>query len=243
MDKENIRLDDLECKGLKIQQFTDGYCFTSDAVLLANTVRCKSGDTVVDFGCGNGVISLLLTAKTPCKKVIGIEFQKDVALLAKSNVAMNNLDDKIDILNEDILNAPKLLGRESVEVVVCNPPYFTPSSGEKRETPQIALSRHESSCDLENLLRCASEILKYGGGFYIIHKTQRMAEVIAKASKYRLTPKHLTIIYPKWSKPADTFVLECKKCSNDGLKLDKLVVYEENGDMTEAAQKLYNKTL
>ncbi|MDE6614401.1 MAG: methyltransferase, partial [Clostridia bacterium] len=78
-----IRIDDLQCNNLKIKQFVEGYCFTSDAVLLANMTRCSSGDTIVDFGCGNGVISLLLSAKLPCSKIIGIEFQKDVAFLAQ----------------------------------------------------------------------------------------------------------------------------------------------------------------
>lgn len=240
---ELFRTDDLECKGLKIKQFADGYRFSSDAVLLANTVRCKSGDTIVDFGCGNGVISLLLTAKTPCKKIVGIELQKDVAALAEENVRLNNLQDRITVLNADILDAPSLLGKESVETVVCNPPFFTPSSGEKRENPQVALSRHESTCDLQNLLRSASEILKFGGELYLIHKTQRMAEVIAKAYAVKLTPKQITLVYPKLSKPADTFILKCKKCSPDGITLDRIIVYEENGEMTEQAKKLYNKTL
>lgn len=240
---ELFRTDDLECKGLKIKQFADGYRFSSDAVLLANTVRCKSGDTIVDFGCGNGVISLLLTAKTPCKKIVGIELQKDVAALAEENVRLNNLQDRITVLNADILDAPSLLCKESVETVVCNPPFFTPSSGEKRENPQVALSRHESTCDLQNLLRSASEILKFGGELYLIHKTQRMAEVIAKAYAVKLTPKQITLVYPKLSKPADTFILKCKKCSPDGVTLDRIIVYEENGEMTEQAKKLYNKTL
>lgn len=236
-----IRIDDLQCKNLKIKQFADGYCFTSDAVLLANMTHCSSGDTIVDFGCGNGVISLLLSAKLPCSKIIGIELQKDVALLAKENVKFNDLEDKITIVNDDINNAPDLLGKESVEVVVCNPPYFAKSSGEKRESEQIALSRHESTCSLANLVLSASKILKFGGEFYLIHKTTRMAEVISECSNVGLIPKNLTLIYPKISKKADTFVLRCKKYGKHGLDVDKLTVYDENGKMTEEALYLYNK--
>ena len=236
-----LRLDDLQCKGLKIMQYPDGYCFTSDAVLLANTVRCKCGDTIVDFGCGNGVISLLLTAKTPCEKVIGIELQQDVAELAIKNVELNNLQDKITILNGDIANAPDILGKESVQVVVCNPPYFSSDSGEKRESPQIALSRHESSCNLEGIIQSASKILKFGGAFYIIHKTSRMAEVITYCSQNKLIPKTLTLIYPKISKKADTFALTCKKCGRHSLAVEKLVVYNEDRSMTEEAKAMYNK--
>ena len=238
-----IRIDDLQCNNLKLKQFVDGYCFTSDAVLLANMTRCSSGDMVVDFGCGNGAISLLLSAKLPCSKIIGIEFQKEVADLAQDNVKFNNLEDKITIINDDILNAPDVLGKESVEVVVCNPPYFAQASGEKRESKQIALSRHESTCSLANLVSSASKILKFGGEFYLIHKTARMAEVISECSNVSLIPKNLTLIYPKISKKADTFVLRCKKMGKHGLDVDKLVVYDEDGNMTQEAQSLYNKKL
>ncbi|MDE7070553.1 MAG: methyltransferase [Clostridia bacterium] len=238
---DDLRLDDLQCNGLKIMQYVDGYCFTSDAVLLANTVKCKRGDTIVDFGCGNGVISLLLTAKTPCEKVIGIELQSDVASLAEQNVKLNNLQDKVNIINDDIANAPNILGKESVQVVVCNPPYFSSQSGEKRESRQVALSRHESACTLEDIIASASKILKFGGAFYIIHKTTRMAEVITYCSQNKLIPKTLTLIYPKISKKADTFVLTCKKCGKHSLDVEKLTVYDEDGNMTKEAKRMYNK--
>lgn len=237
----DLRLDDLQCGELKILQYIDGYCFTSDAVLLANTVRCKKGDTIVDMGCGSGVISLLLTAKTPCRKIIGVELQKDVAELAVKNAKLNNLQDKISILNDDIANLPSILGKESVQVAVCNPPYFSSDSGEKRENPQIALSRHESTCALEGIIQSASSILKFGGSFYLIHKTSRMAEVIAYCSQNKLIPKTLTLIYPKISKKADTFVLTCKKCGKHSLSVEKLVVYNEDGSMTDEAKAMYNK--
>lgn len=237
----DLRLDDLQCGELKILQYIDGYCFTSDAVLLANTVRCKKGDTIVDMGCGSGVISLLLTAKTPCRKIIGVELQKDVAELAVKNAKLNNLQDKISILNDDIANLPSILGKESVQVAVCNPPYFSSDSGEKRENPQIALSRHESTCALEGIIQSASSILKFGGSFYLIHKISRMAEVIAYCSQNKLIPKTLTLIYPKISKKADTFVLTCKKCGKHSLSVEKLVVYNEDGSMTDEAKAMYNK--
>lgn len=236
-----IRIDDLQCNDLKIKQYKDGYCFTSDAVLLANMTRCSAGDTIVDFGCGNGVISLLLTAKLPCRKVTGIEIQQEVAELAEENVRFNHLQDKITIIRGDIVDAPDLLRKESVQVVVCNPPYFAKSSGEQRECAQVALSRFESSCTLADLAQSAGKVLKYGGEFYIIHKTNRMAEVISECTQALLIPKNLTLIYPKISKTADTFVLRCKKCGKHGLSVDKLVVYDEDGKMTNEAAALYNK--
>ena len=119
--------------------------------------------------------------------------------------------------------------------------HFSNASGEKRESPQIALSRHESTCDLEGIIQSASSILKFGGSFYIIHKTSRMAEAITYCSQNKLIPKTLTLIYPKISKKADTFVLTCKKCGKHSLNVEKLVVYNEDGTMTQEAKAMYNK--
>ena len=239
--KDNERLDDLQYKDLHIIQDKDLYCFSSDAVLLANLVRATSLDTIVDFGTGTGVIAILALAKTHAKKAIGIEIQESAARLAKKNVELNELQDKITIINDDIKNASRVLGKESVKVVVCNPPYFKASAGQKSLNKEISLSRTESSCDLDGICKSASEILKYSGKFYMIHKSERMAEVIFSLKKYNLEPKKITFIYPKKSKSIDTFIVEAQKNGAPGLKLEEIVVYEENGEMTPQAKKLYNK--
>ena len=245
MDKIELqadeRLDDLEYEGLKIIQKPDLYCFSSDAVLLANLVKASRNDTIIDFGTGSGVIAILALAKTKASKAIGFEIQKDMAALAKRNVQINNLESKIEIINDDIKNASKILGKESVKVVVCNPPYFKASAGVKSENGPVALSRTESSATLEDIVKSASDILKYSGKFYMIHKSERLSEVLTTLSNNKLEPKNLTLIYPKASKNVDTFIVEAQKCGAPGLKIDSVVVYEENGEMTPWAKKLYNK--
>ncbi|MCR4874481.1 MAG: methyltransferase [Clostridia bacterium] len=235
------RLDDLEYKGLKIIQKPDLYCFSSDAVLLANLVRATSKDSIVDFGCGSGVITILALAKTNAKNAIGFEIQEKMANLAKKNTEINNLQEKIEIINDDIKNASKHLGKESVKVVVCNPPYFKSTSGEVSNISEVALSRTESTATLVDIAKSAAEILKYSGKFYMIHKSERLAEVLTCLSNNKLEPKKLTMIYPKASKAVDTFIVEAQKNGAPGLTIDSVIVYEEDGTMTPWAKKLYNK--
>ena len=189
MLNENERLDDLEYKGMRLIQDKNGYCFTSDAVLLAGLVRAGKNDVVVDFGCGNGVVALLVAGKTTAKSVVGIEMQEGAYKLAVRNVQLNAMQDRVKIVGDDIINADKVLGKESVSVVVCNPPYFEKNSGQKRVSESVALSRHESTCCLDDIVAKASEVLKYGGKLWMIHKCERMAEVLTSMSNHNLEPK------------------------------------------------------
>ncbi|MGN0771199.1 MAG: tRNA1(Val) (adenine(37)-N6)-methyltransferase [Christensenellales bacterium] len=241
MLRQNERLDDLEYKGMKLIQDKEGYCFTSDAVLLANHVRAGKNDVVVDFGCGNGVVALLVAAKTTASSVVGIEVQRQAYLLAERNVELNGMQDKIRLFNDDISNADKLLGKESVSVVVCNPPYFQADSGQKRLSESIALSRHESTCTLDDIIAKASAILKFGGKLFMIHKCERMAQVLTSMSNHNIQPKKVTLVYPKADKAPDTFVVEGKKCAAAGMTVGGIVVYDDSGEMTPQAKRLYNK--
>lgn len=241
MQDKNLRLDDLEYNNLKLWQDADGYCFTSDAVLLANLVRASKNDIVVDFGCGNGIISILVAGKTTAKKVLGVEIQESSYLLAKKNVEYNKLQDRVEIIHSDINDIVDILGKESVGIVVCNPPYFAEKSGQKRLSESVALARHESSCTLDSIVQNAGQILKFGGKLFMIHKCERMAEVIFSMVKHDLSPKKMTLIYPKADKRPDTFVIEGKKCGQSGMTVDSLVVYNGDGTMTDQAKILYNK--
>ena len=130
---------------------------------------------------------------------------------------------------------------ESVKVCVCNPPYFKSTSGEQSSNAPVAISRTESTATLEDIVKAASSILKYSGKLYMIHKSERLSEVLTTLSNNKLEPKKLTLIYPKASKSVDTFIVEAQKCGAPGLTIDSVVVYEENGEMTPWAKKLYNK--
>lgn len=209
--------------------------------MLANLAKVKKGDVAVDFGTGSGVIAVLIAAKTEAAKVYALEKQKIMCDLARKNAEQNNLSNRIEVVEGDIAQADKLIGKESVNVVVCNPPYFKKGSGAEREREEIALSRHESSCDLKGIVESAAKILKYGGAFYMVHKVERMAEAIGYMQAASLEVKNVTLVYPKKDKAADVFISEARKKGSSGMKLNSLVVYNDDGTMTDAAKKLYSK--
>ena len=215
------RLDDLQYRGLRLLQRPDLYCFTSDAVLLANIAQVDKGSLAADFGSGSGIISVLVAFKRKCK-VVAVEIQPVMAELTRRNAELNGLSDDIEVKCIDIADAPKILGKCRFDSVICNPPYFRLGSGSMRLAPEVAISRHESTCDLDGIIISAAAVLKPKGKLYMIHKS-------------------ITLIYPKADKDADTFVICCVKGGKAGLKLSSLIVYDEGGNMTEQAEKLYGK--
>ena len=232
------RLDDLQFNGLMLIQRADAYCFTSDAVLLANSVAAGAGDKVADLGAGSGIISVIIAAKRGAS-VTAVEFQPWAAELARRNAELNKLSDKISVYEGDIKGCHEKL--PVFDAVVSNPPYFKAGSGEVRGDVRSALSRHESTCTLQDLAAEGALLLREGGRFYMVHKVERMAEALTLLSNHALQPKSVTLIYPKPGRQADTFIVTAVKGGRPGMKLNSLTVYNKDGSMTAEAAKMYGK--
>ncbi len=183
------RIDELSC-GLRIIQDSEAFCFGTDAVLLSEFAKVKSGESVVDLCSGNGIIPLILSAKYKTSHILGIEIQKSSAQLAEKSVELNNLQDKITIICDDLKNAKNHI-KKTVDVVTCNPPYTEWGGGYVNESDSKMIARHEIYCKLPDIFKSVSEILKFGGRFYMIHKSERLAEIIFEAKKYNLEPKEI----------------------------------------------------
>lgn len=183
------RIDDLQC-GYRIIQDSDAFCFGTDAILLSEFTKIKSGERVVDLCCGNGIIPLLLCAKYKPAHITGIELQAPSAELAKKTVELNNLTEKISIVCDDLKNARKHLDK-TVDVVTCNPPYTEWGGGYVNESDSKMIARHEIFCKLPDIFHSVNEILKFGGRFYMVHKSERLAEIISIAKNFNLEPKEL----------------------------------------------------
>ena len=212
------RLDDLELDGRFIISHKDRYCFTSDAVMLANKVKASAGDRIIDLCTGGGIIALLIALKSNAKEIIGVEIQQEMADMARRSVEMNGLENRIKILNRDLIGSEIILGIGSNDIVVCNPPYYKLTQGITRENDCIAMARHEIAVNLEQIIETASKLLKYGGKFYLVHKSERLAEVISLAVTYKLQPKVLYNIQTNTNE-CDTFILVCKKNAKSGIKI------------------------
>jgi len=230
------RLDDLELDNLMIIQKQSGYKFSTDSVLLANFAKVRSNAIYVDFWTGSGVVAILASYKNKVKKTYAVELQQQMADMAKRSVIYNNL--QIEIINDDLKNMPKVLGYESVDVITVNPPYNP--VGLTSENNEIAIATHEIKTNLSIIVETASKVLKYGGKLYMVHRSDRLADILFELKKYNLEPKVLRVVYPKISKEPNLVLIEAKKGAKSGLKiLNPLVLCNEDGTETEELKQIY----
>lgn len=212
---KNERLDDLQFNNLFIIQNPNLYCFTSDAVELCNFVKAGCKDRVVDLCSGSGVIGILCQAKTKAKQVYLVEIQEELANMSKRSVEYNKLTN-IEVINQPLQNINKKIGT-GFEVVVCNPPYKICNGGEVSEKPEIAMCKHEITVTLEEIVKEASALLKFGGRFYTVNKEERLTDLFCLMRKYNIEPKTLKI--RKSTKGANIILVEGKKGGRSGLKI------------------------
>lgn len=242
--KENERIDDLQYKELKIIQNTKGFCFGIDSVILSDFAKSiKKESKVVDLGTGTGIIGLLLCKKTELKEIVGIEIQKEVAEMAKRSIELNKLEDKFKILNTDInkIFEDKLLEKNKFDVVVMNPPYKEKGTGKINAADSKIISRHEIKATLSDFIKVASNLLKDKGEIYIVHKPERMPDIIQKMRENKIEPKEIKIVYSNKKTEASLILIKGIKGANKFFKiLEPLYIYEENGEYTKEIKEIYN---
>ena len=236
------RLDDLQCNGLYLIQDPDKFCFGIDAVLLSNFVKVKKNGHVVDLCTGSGIVPILLSAKTGAKKITGIEIQSDIADMARRSVSYNKLDEKIDIVNDDISNALKYINNCSVDSVCVNPPYMKDTTAIKNPDLPMAIARHELLTDLETVINIASKLLKESGKFFMVHRPSRLSEIFASMRQNRIEPKRLRFIHPYIESKANLVLIEGAKGSGVWLDVEHpLVVYKDKNVYTDEVLKIYGR--
>jgi len=234
------RIDELHRNQYKIIQNGKKFCFGMDAVLLSGFAKIKPGELVLDLGTGTGIIPILLEAKTEGKHFTGLEIQEDSANMARRSVAMNKLNDKIDIVLGDIKEASKLFGAASFDVVTSNPPYMNHHHGLTNPDLPKAIARHEILCSLEDVVREAAKVLKPGGRFYMVHRPFRLVEIINTLTAYKLEPKRLKMVQPFADKEPNMILIECTKGGKSMIKVEApLIVYKEQNVYTDVIYDIY----
>lgn len=241
--KENERIDDLEFKGLKIIQNEKGFCFGMDSVLLSDFAKnMKNNSTVLDLGTGTGIIPILLCGKTNLKKVVGIEIQQDVANMAKRSSQLNNLQDRFEVVNTNIIDLKNIYEKQSFDVIVTNPPYKKENTGITNENEAKLISRHEITANLEDFISISKDLLKDKGEFYMVHRPERLVDILSLMRKYKIEPKILKFVSPNKNKEPNLILIKGIKNANSFLKIEKnLYVYNEDGKYTDEILKIYNK--
>ena len=242
--KEDERIDDLQYKGLKIIQNNKGFCFGIDSVILANFAKkIKNDSLVVDLGTGTGIIGILLCGKTSLKEITGIEIQKDVAEMAKRSIKLNKLENKFKIINEDIkeIISKKILEKNKYDVVITNPPYKEIGTGIINEDETKLISRHEVKANLSDFIKIASDLLNNKGEFYMVHKPERLVDIIQSLRENKLEPKEMRLVYARKNTDASLILIKAVKNGKKFLKIDEpIYIYDENGNYTKQIIEIYD---
>lgn len=228
-------------KDLKIFQNTEWFSFSLDSVLLPNFVTLnKNIETIIDLGCGNAPIPLILSTKTDAK-IIGVEIQKDSYELAKKSVLYNHLDDRIELLNIDMKDLRDRYSSDSIDVITCNPPYFKfLETSNLNDDIHKVIARHEKMITLEEIISLSKYLLKNNGVLAMVHRTDRLIEIINLFQKYGLEVKKIRFIYPKINTESNMVLIEGRKNGKTGLKLlPPLYAHNEDGSYTEEVLRMF----
>jgi len=224
-----------------IYQDDDYFAFALDSVLLANFVTIKLSDKkIIDFCCGNAPVPMLMSFRTKAR-IFGVELQKEVYSLGYDSVLENRMDEQIKLINGDVKNVASFIDSESMDVVTCNPPYFKYQESSLVNDNNIkTIARHEIKLDLEDVIKSAKFVLKNGGTFAMVHRPDRMIEIINLMQKYGIEPKKIRLVYPKVGKDANILLIEGVKNGKSGLKIiSPLYTHNEDGSYVDEIRKMF----
>ena len=238
--REGERLDDLHRNGYRIIQNEKLFCFGMDAVLLSGFAHVKEGGRALDLGTGTGIIPILMSAKTAGEHFTGLEISAVSSDMARRSVALNGLEQRIEIVQGDIKEAGELFAPASFDTVTSNPPYMIGQHGLVNPDLEKAAARHEILCTLDDVVRAVARLAKPGGHFYMVHRPFRLAEIICTLSKYRMEPKRMQLVYPFVDKEPNMVLIEAVRGGKSRMTVEKpLIVYEKPGVYTNEIMELY----
>lgn len=231
----------LNYSDLKIVQNTKWFNFSLDSVLLCNFVTLnKNTKSIIDFCTGNAPIPLILSQKTS-SKIIGVELQKEIYDLAKKSVEINNLQDQIELKNMDIKDLVNKYETDTFDLITCNPPYFKVKESSNLNDNDIkTVARHEVNINIDEILSLSRKLLKNNGIIALVHRPERLVEIIEKMKKNNIEPKKIQFVYPKMNSESNILLIEGTKNGNPGLKiLPPLYVHDEDGKYLDEIQEMF----
>lgn len=224
-----------------IFQDDEAFLFSLDSVILANFVSIRLTDkNIVDLCSGNAPIPMLLSFRTKAN-ILGVELQKDIYDLGYESIISNKMDKQISFVNYDIKNLVDEKYEGKYDVVTCNPPYFKYKEGSLiNQNKNKMIARHEVCTNLEEVIKISSYILKTNGTMALVHRPERLMEILFLMRKYNIEPKKMRFVYPKEDRDANMVLIEGSKNGKIGLRmLAPLIIYNNNGDYTEEVRKMF----
>jgi tRNA1Val (adenine37-N6)-methyltransferase len=240
--REDETLDDLQLKGIHIIQKKDAFRFGVDAVLLANFAKIKRGMRVIDLCTGTGIIPFILAGKTEASSIVGIEIQEDMVEMANRSTVFNRLQNRISFIHGDLKNKELLKNIPKSEVVTVNPPYKLQSAGILNPDDKFAIARHEVCCTLEDVIIAARILLKDNGRLYMVHRPERLADILCLMRKHRIEPKAIRMVHPNTKKAPNIVLVEGQRDGGAFLKWEPpLYVYKDEGGYSEEIDRIYGR--
>jgi tRNA1(Val) A37 N6-methylase TrmN6 len=238
--KNGERIDSIDRDDLYILQNPSKFCFGMDAVLLSGFCNVKKDEKVIDLCTGNGILPILLYAKTQAKEITGLEIQEDIAEMANRSIEMNHIEDRVKIVTGDVKDASKIFGASSFNVVTSNPPYMKSMAGIKNPNEAKYIARHEALCTLEDVVRETSRLLKANGRCYFVHRPFRLVELFSEMRKNKIEPKRMRLVYPYVDKEPNMVLVEGVKGGKPRLKVEQpLIVYKDKNVYTDEIISIY----
>ena len=229
-------------KNLKIIQRSDYFNFSIDSLLISEFVNIqKNTKKILDLGTGNAAIPLFLSKKTSAK-IYGIEIQEISYKLALRNININDLNEQIYIIYDNMKNYSNYFNMGSFDIVISNPPFFRINENTNflNNLKQLSIARHEVEINLEELIKIASELVKDRGYFYLVHRADRLSEILNNLIKYRFEAKKIKFCYTTKYKNAKIVLIEAIKNGKTGLTiLPPLIINKENGEYTDEVLKMF----
>ncbi|CAM3673009.1 tRNA1(Val) (adenine(37)-N6)-methyltransferase [Marinicrinis lubricantis] len=233
------RIDDLLNQNLKIIQSEEVFSFSVDAVLLSRFCSVPVRGRIVDLCSGNGVIPLLLSVRSKAH-ITGVEIQERLVEMARRNVRLNRLEERIEIVHEDLKQYHLQSGYGQFDLVTVNPPYLPPGSGDRNMNEHVAIARHEIKCTLEDVIAACGRLAKSGGKVAIVHRPSRLADICTYMRKYKMEPKRIRLVHPKKEAEANMVLIEAIRDGKPDLRvLPPLIVYNDQQQYCDELMEIY----
>lgn len=241
--KEDETLDDLQIGGIHVIQKKNAFRFGVDAVLLANYAKVKRNMRVIDLCTGTGIIPFILAGKTEASNITGIEIQDVMVEMAERTVRFNKLENKVEFINGDLKNLELLKSLPKADVVTVNPPYKLRNSGIINSDDKNAIARHEICCTLEDVIIASRMLLKDNGRMYMVHRPERLADILCTMRKYKIEPKTIKMVHPNTKKAPNIVLVEGQRDGGAFLKWEApLYVYkDETNTYTDEIEAIYGR--
>ena len=222
--------------GFTLELTQDSFPLSTDSMVLGHYVRLPKNARVLDLGSGCGTLGLLLCAGDPVCHVTGVEISQAAHLGAVENIRRNGLESRMESICTDLRQLPELFHAGSFSVCISNPPYFSGGPASRQHTA----ARREDTCSLAELLDTGAKMLKYGGDFYLVHRPERLGQIIALGSQHQMEAKRLLLVRHRPDSPISIIALQLRKGGKPGLKIEEATLFDSNGDPSPFYKTVYH---